>query len=57
MFWLGQWMAYLLPMLFIALSRTSKSENLLKLAAIFALAGLWLVKHVWLIIPQLLPMS
>jgi len=57
MFWLGQWIAYLLPMLFIALSRTSQSENLLKLAAIFALAGLWLVKHVWLIIPQLLPMS
>jgi len=57
MFWLGQWMAYLLPMLLIVLSRASKSENILKLAAILALAGLWLVKHVWLIIPQLLPMS
>jgi len=57
MFWLGQWIAYLLPMLLIVLSRASKSENLLKLAAILALAGLWLVKHVWLIIPQLLPMS
>ncbi len=57
MFWLGQWMAYLLPMLLIVLSRASKSENILKLAAILALAGLWLVKHVWLMIPQLLPMS
>jgi formate-dependent nitrite reductase membrane component NrfD len=57
MFWLGQWMAYILPMLLIVLSRASKSENILKLAAILALAGLWLVKHVWLIIPQLLPMS
>ncbi|MCX6053226.1 MAG: polysulfide reductase NrfD [Campylobacterales bacterium] len=57
MFWLGQWMTYLLPMLLIVLSRASKSENILKLAAILALAGLWLVKHVWLIIPQLLPMS
>ncbi len=57
MFWLGQWMAYLLPMLLIVLSRASKSENILRLAAILALAGLWLVKHVWLIIPQLLPMS
>lgn len=57
MFWLGQWIAYILPMLLIVLSRASKSENLLKLAAILALAGLWLVKHVWLIIPQLLPMS
>ncbi len=57
MFWLGQWMAYLLPMLLIVLSRTSKSESILKLAAILALVGLAIVKHVWLMIPQLLPMS
>jgi len=57
MFWLGQWIAYLLPILLIALSRASKSDAILKLAAIFALVGLFLVKHVWLIIPQLLPMS
>ena len=57
MFWLGQWMTYLLPMLFIVLSRASKSESILKLAAILALVGLAIVKHVWLMIPQLLPMS
>ncbi|MCD6172782.1 MAG: polysulfide reductase NrfD [Sulfurimonas sp.] len=57
MFWIGQWMAYLLPMLLIVLSRVNKSEAILKLAAILALAGLWIVKHVWLMIPQLLPMS
>ncbi|MCF6309964.1 MAG: polysulfide reductase NrfD [Sulfurimonas sp.] len=57
MFWLGQWIAYLLPMVFILLSRSSKSESILKLAAIFALVGLAIVKHVWLMIPQLLPMS
>ena len=57
MFWLGQWMTYLLPMGLIILSRSSKSESILKLAAIFALVGLFMVKHVWLIIPQLLPMS
>jgi protein NrfD len=57
MFWLGQWMTYLLPMLLIVLSRASKSENILKLAALLALVGLFLVKHVWLMIPQLLPMS
>ena len=57
MFWLGQWITYLLPMLLIVLSRSSKSESILKLAAIFALVGLFLVKHVWLMIPQLLPMS
>jgi predicted membrane protein len=57
MFWIGQFVAYLLPILLIALSRSSKSESILKLAAILALAGLWVVKHVWLMIPQLLPMS
>ncbi len=56
-FWLGQWIAYLLPMVLILLSRSSKSESILKLAAILALVGLAIVKHVWLIIPQLLPMS
>ena len=57
MFWLGQWMTYILPMLFIVLSRVSKSDSILKLAAILSLVGLYLVKHVWLMIPQLLPMS
>jgi len=57
MFWVGQWVAYLLPMLLIVLYKTSKSESVLNLAAILAIAGLWIVKHVWLIIPQLLPLS
>ena len=57
MFWLGQWITYLLPMLLVVLSRSSKSDSILKLAAILALVGLFLVKHVWLMIPQLLPMS
>ena len=57
MFWLGQWIAYLLPMGLILLSRASQKESILKLAAILALVGLVLVKHVWLMIPQLLPMS
>ena len=57
MFWLGQWIAYILPMVLILLSRSSKSESILKLAAILALVGLAIVKHVWLMIPQLLPMS
>lgn len=56
-FWLGQWMTFILPMLLIVLSRASKSDAILKLAAILALVGLAIVKHVWLMIPQLLPMS
>ena len=57
MFWLGQWMTFILPMVLIVLSRSSKSEAILKLAALLALVGLFMVKHVWLMIPQLLPMS
>jgi protein NrfD len=57
LFWIGQWMTFLLPMLLIVLSRASRSDAILKLAAVLALVGLWIVKHVWLIIPQLLPMS
>ena len=44
-------------MLLVALSRVSNSATILKLAAILAIAGLWIVKHVWLVIPQLLPLS
>ncbi len=57
MFWVGQWVAYILPMLLVALARVSKSSAILNLAAILAIAGLWIVKHVWLVIPQLLPLS
>jgi len=57
MFWIGQWVAYILPMLLVALARVSKSNSLLSLAAILAIVGLWVVKHVWLVIPQLLPLS
>jgi Ni/Fe-hydrogenase subunit HybB-like protein len=57
MFWIGQWVAYILPMILIALYRVSKSNSILTLAAILAIAGLWVVKHVWLIIPQLLSLS
>jgi len=57
MFWIGQWVAYILPMVLVALSRVSGSSSILKLAAILAIVGLWVVKHVWLVIPQLLPLS
>jgi formate-dependent nitrite reductase membrane component NrfD len=57
MFWVGQWVAYILPMLLVALYRSSKSSSILNLAALLAIVGLWVVKHVWLVIPQLLPLS
>jgi Ni/Fe-hydrogenase subunit HybB-like protein len=57
MFWIGQWVAYILPMLLVVLSRVSGSNSVLSLASILAIVGLWVVKHVWLVIPQLLPLS
>jgi len=57
MFWVGQWVAYILPMLLVSLYRVSRSNAILSLASILAIAGLWVVKHVWLVIPQLLPLS
>lgn len=57
MFWLGQSFAFIVPMVLVALSVTNKSTGLLALASVSALAGLWVTKHVWLVIPQLLSMS
>ncbi len=57
MFWIGQVMAFVIPMILVTLSLKSKSYYLLKIGAVSALVGLWVSKHVWLVIPQLLPMS
>ncbi len=57
MFWIGQVMAFLAPMALVCISLKNKSYYLLKIAAVSALIGLWVAKHVWLVIPQLLNMS
>ncbi|ADR33307.1 Polysulphide reductase NrfD [Sulfuricurvum kujiense DSM 16994] len=57
MFWIGQAMAFIVPMILVCLSLKNQSYYLLKIAAVSALVGLWVSKHVWLVIPQLLPMS
>ena len=56
-FWFGMFLGFIFPF-FLALSNM-KSENktLLRFAAILALIGLYLVKDVWLKIPQMLPLS
>lgn len=57
MFWVGQVLAFIVPFVLVVLSVTNRSAGLLKVAALSAIVGLWIVKHVWLVIPQLLPMS
>lgn len=56
-FALGLLLAFVLPSaLACAANRTKKSVFLLP-AAVLALVGLWMVKHVWLIAPQMMPLS
>ena len=57
MFWAGQWIAFIIPMILVYLSLKSRSASLLYLASVSAIVGLYITKHVWLIIPQLLPLS
>ena len=57
LFWIGQSMAFIIPMILAFISLKSKSSSLMMLASILAIVGLFITKHVWLIIPQLLPLS
>jgi len=57
LFWAGQWMAFIIPMVLIYFSLKNRSSSLLYLASFSAIVGLYITKHVWLIIPQLLPLS
>ncbi|WP_309499422.1 NrfD/PsrC family molybdoenzyme membrane anchor subunit [Sulfurovum sp.] len=56
-FWFGMTLGFIIP--FFLATSYMKSENitLLRFAAILALVGLFLVKDVWLKIPQMLPLS
>jgi len=57
LFWAGQIIGYLIPILLTIKAASKGNGALLKLAAICALIGLFIAKHVWLIIPQLLSLS
>ncbi len=57
MFWTGMFLAFIIPAVLTFLSVLNKTANMLVLAGVSALVGLWIVKHVWLMIPQLLSMS
>ncbi len=57
MFWIGQIFAFIAPFILVVLAILNRSTSILNLASISALAGLWVSKHVWLVIPQLLNMS
>jgi formate-dependent nitrite reductase membrane component NrfD len=56
-FWIGLVLGFIIPFFIAVGNMKSDNKTLLKLAALFALIGLFLVKDVWLKIPQLLPLS
>lgn len=56
MFWLGQ-VAIFATFALAFLSTRNSSTGTLKLAAIISIIGLYIAKHVWLVIPQLLSLS
>ena len=57
MFWSAMVIGFVIPTVLMYLGWKKRTESFNMMAAVFALFGLWLAKHVWLIIPQLLPMS
>ncbi len=56
-FWIGMVLGFIIPFFIAVGNMKSDNKTLLKLAALLALVGLFLVKDVWLKIPQLLPLS
>ncbi len=57
LFWAGQVIGYMIPIVLSIMAVRKGNAGLLKLAALCALIGLFMAKHVWLIIPQLLSLS
>ncbi len=57
LFWAGQVVGFILPAIFAFMATRNGNGMLLKLAAVLAIIGLYMAKHVWLIIPQLLSLS
>lgn len=56
-FWLGMVFTFILPMILAGIANEYRRYRYAWIASIFALIGLWLIKHAWLIAPQYLPLS
>lgn len=57
MFWLGIFLTFIIPIVLIGIANENKKYEYFLLGSISALIGLWLVKHSWLLAPQMLPLS
>jgi polysulfide reductase chain C len=56
-FWIGLTLGFIIPFFIAVGNMKSDNKTLLNFAALLALIGLFIVKDVWLKIPQLLPLS
>ncbi len=56
-FALGLIVAFALPAALTCLANRTKKSIFLLPAAVLALVGLWMVKHAWLVAPQMMPLS
>lgn len=57
LFFSGLGFGFVLPAVLVFLGLSKKSGALYPVAAVSSLVGLWLVKHAWLLAPQLIPLS
>ncbi len=57
MFWLGIFLTFIFPIILIGIANENRRYEYSLLGSISALIGLWLVKHSWLLAPQMLPLS
>lgn len=57
LFYTGLFLGFVVPGALALIGLRGKTPLLLPIAGISSLIGLWLVKHAWLIAPQLIPLS
>lgn len=57
LFYLGMLLAFIVPMALVCLTLRAKEPKMLSLASVSALVGLWMMKHAWLVAPQMIPLS
>lgn len=57
LFYIGMILAFVIPCTIVTLALKTNSDKLLRIGSISALIGLWMMKHTWLIAPQMIPLS
>lgn len=57
MFWLGMFLTFIIPMILVGIANEKRKYEYIPIGSISALIGLWLIKHSWLLAPQMLPLS